>query len=38
MSKAVVTMTIDDAEHFSPEQKTRIIERTQEHERDARLY
>jgi hypothetical protein len=36
MSKAVVTMTIDDAEHFMTEQKARIIERTPEHERDAR--
>jgi hypothetical protein len=27
MSKAVVTMTIDDAEHFTTEQKARIIER-----------
>jgi hypothetical protein len=36
MSKAVVTMTIDDAEHFTTEQKARIIERTPEHERDAR--
>jgi hypothetical protein len=36
MSKAVVTMTSADAEHFTPEQKARIIERTPEHERDAR--
>lgn len=38
MTKSVVTMTLDDAEHYSAEQKQRIIDRTPEHERDARIY
>jgi len=38
MSKGVVTMTIDDAEHLSPEQRQIIIERTPKHERGPRLY
>lgn len=34
--KAVITMTIDDAEHYSPEDKARIIASYPPHERDAR--
>lgn len=35
-NRGVTTMTIWDAEHFSAEQRERIIERTSPHERDAR--
>jgi phage terminase large subunit-like protein len=33
---AVVNMTIDDAEHYTPEERARIIASYPEHERDAR--
>jgi hypothetical protein len=33
---SVTTMTIDDAEHYSPEQKAAILASYPEHERDAR--
>lgn len=36
MSKAVIRMTIEDAEHYTDEEKTRIIASYPEHERDAR--
>ena len=32
----VTSMTIEDAEHFSPEERARIIARYPAHERDAR--
>lgn len=34
--RAVVTMTIHDAEHISPEERERIVARYPEHEREAR--
>lgn len=37
MSRHVVQMTIDDAEHYTPEQRTAIIESYPEHEREARI-
>lgn len=36
MSKAVIRMTIEDAEHYTEEEKRRIIASYPEHERDAR--
>ncbi|MDT8333005.1 terminase family protein [Roseomonas gilardii] len=36
MSRAVITATIDDAEHYSPEQRAAIIASYPEHEREAR--
>ena len=36
MSRAVVIMTIDDAEHYTPEERANIIASYPEHERDAR--
>lgn len=36
MTRAVITMTIDDAAHFSEAQKAAIIESYQPHEREAR--
>lgn len=35
-TRAYVTMSIDDAEHYTPEQRAAIIARYPEHERDAR--
>lgn len=35
-SRACVTMTLDDAEHYTPEQRAEIIASYPEHERDAR--
>ena len=32
----VTQMDIEEAEHFSPEERTRIIDSYPEHERDAR--
>lgn len=37
MSRAVVQMTIDDAEHYTPEQRAAIIASYPEHEREARI-
>lgn len=37
MSRHVVTMTIDDAEHYTPEQRAEIIASYPEHERAARV-
>ena len=34
--RAVITMTIDDAEHYTPEQRARIIASYPAHEREAR--
>lgn len=34
--RAVVTMTIDDAEHFTPEERARIVASYPEHEKEAR--
>ena len=34
--RSVTTMTIDDAEHYTPEQRQRIIDSYPEHEREAR--
>jgi phage terminase large subunit-like protein len=34
--RRVTTMTIEDAEHFTPEERARIIARYPEHEREAR--
>src|SRR5437867_3235676 len=36
MSRAVIQMTIEDAEHYSPEQRQEIINAYPEHEREAR--
>ena len=36
MSRALITATIDDALHFTPEQRTEIIKAYPQHERDAR--
>ena len=36
MSRAVITATIDDAEHYTPEQRAAIIASYPEHEREAR--
>lgn len=36
MSRHVTTMTIDDAEHYTPEQRAEIIASYPEHEREAR--
>lgn len=36
MSRAVIRMTIDDAEHYTPEEKAEIIASYPEHEREAR--
>ncbi|SBT10672.1 Large terminase protein (fragment) [Candidatus Propionivibrio aalborgensis] len=36
MSRAIISMTIDDAEHYTPEQRAAIIASYPEHERDAR--
>lgn len=37
MSRAVVQMTISDAEHYTPEQRQAIIDSYPEHEREARI-
>lgn len=37
MSRAVVQMTIDDAEHYTPAQRQAIIDSYPEHEREARV-
>lgn len=37
MSRAVTRMTIDDAEHYTPEQRQLIIESYPPHEREARV-
>lgn len=37
MTRAVISMTIEDAEHYSPEQRAEIISTYPEHERDARI-
>lgn len=37
MSRTVVRMTIDDAEHISPERRAEIIASYPEHEREARI-
>jgi len=37
MSRHVVQMTIDDAEHYTPEQRQAIIASYPEHEREARI-
>lgn len=37
MGRSVVTMTIDDAEHYTPEQRQAIIESYPAHEREARI-
>lgn len=37
MSRAVTTMTIDDAPHISPERRQEIIDSYPEHEREARV-
>ncbi len=34
--RGIVTMTIDDAEHYTPEQRERIVASYPEHEREAR--
>lgn len=36
MSRAVIRMTIDDADHYTPEQRAEIIAGYPEHEREAR--
>jgi Terminase RNaseH-like domain/Terminase large subunit, T4likevirus-type, N-terminal len=36
MSRAIITATIDDALHFTPEQRAEIIKAYPQHERDAR--
>ena len=36
MSRAVIRMTIDDAEHYTPEQRAEIIASYPKHERKAR--
>jgi hypothetical protein len=35
--RAVIQMTIDDAEHYTPQQRADIIDRYPEHEREARV-
>lgn len=37
MSRAIVRMTIDDAEHYTPEQRASIIASYPPHEREARI-
>lgn len=37
MSRNVTSMTIDDAEHYTPEQRQAIIDSYPEHEREARV-
>lgn len=37
MSRHVTSMTIDDAEHYTPEQRQEIIDSYPEHEREARV-
>lgn len=37
MTRAVVQMTIDDAEHYTPEQRQAIIDSYPPHEREARI-
>lgn len=37
MSRAIVRMTIEDAEHYTPEQRAAIIASYPEHEREARV-
>src|SRR4051812_46027882 len=37
MSRAITRMTIDDAEHYTPEQRAAIIASYPPHEREARL-
>lgn len=37
MSRGVTSMTIDDAEHYTPEQRQAIIDSYPEHEREARV-
>lgn len=37
MARSVVTMTIDDAEHYTPEQRQTIIASYPAHEREARI-
>lgn len=37
MSRAIVRMTIDDAEHYTPEQRAAIIASYPPHEREARI-
>lgn len=37
MSRSVIRMTIDDAEHYTPEQRAAIIESYPAHEREARV-
>lgn len=37
MSRSIVRMTIDDAEHYTPEQRAAIIASYPEHEREARV-
>lgn len=37
MGRSVVTMTIDDAEHYTPEQRQAIIDSYPLHEREARI-
>lgn len=37
MGRSVVTMTIDDAEHYTPEQRQAIIDSYPPHEREARI-
>jgi len=37
-SRELVTMTIDDAEHYSPEERAAIIAQYPEHEREARAF
>jgi hypothetical protein len=37
MSRHVVSMTIDDAEHYTPQQRAEIIASYPEHEREARI-
>ena len=36
MSRAIITMTIDDAAHYSPAERAAIIASYPEHEREAR--
>jgi hypothetical protein len=36
MSRAVIQMTIEDAEHYTPDQRTEIVSAYPEHEREAR--
>lgn len=37
MGRSVTSMTIDDAEHYTPEQRAAIVASYPEHERDARV-